>query len=142
MGSFITSVWCGAIRFIQTELVRADKALCRVFKWDKVPAQDAYKRYFKKFTQKINREVCSYFFSWMFKQLKCNCFTLDIDSSVFTRYGEQEGAVVGYNPTKKSRSSQHPIFAFINDFKMVANVQLREGNVAAATGFSDFLEET
>ena len=32
--------------------------------------------------------------------VKFNNFTLDIDSSVMTRYGEQEGAKKGYNPAK------------------------------------------
>ena len=100
--SFITSIWCGANRFLHTEITRADKALGEIFGWRKTPAQDAYKRYFGKFTQHINQQVGHHFFSWFFQNLNLNYFTLDIDSSVITRYGEQEGAKKGYNPKKLS----------------------------------------
>ncbi len=125
--SFITSIWCGANRFLHTEITRADKALGEIFDWRKTPAQDAYKRYFGKFTQHINQQVGHHFFSWFFQNLNLNYFTLDIDSSVITRYGEQEGAKKGYNPKKKGRNSHHPIIAFVNDVKMVANFWLRSG---------------
>ena len=44
--SFVCSVWCGATKFIHTELTRSDRALNRIFGWERVPAQDAYKRFF------------------------------------------------------------------------------------------------
>ena len=140
--SFITSVWCGANRFLHTEVTRCDKALAKIFDWEKVPAQDAYKRYFGKFTQNINQQVGNHFFSWFFQNLQINYFTLDIDSSVITRYGQQEGAKKGYNPKKKGRNSHHPIIAFVNDVKMVANFWLRSGNTSSANNFVGFLEET
>jgi hypothetical protein len=140
--SFITSIWCGANRFLHTEITRSDKALGKIFDWEKVPGQDAYKRYFGKFTQFTNQLVGHHFFSWFFQNLQINYFTLDIDSSVITRYGEQEGAKKGYNPKKKGRNSHHPIIAFVNDVKMVANFWLRSGNSSSANNFVGFLEET
>ena len=109
--SFITSVWCGANRFLHTEITRADRALGKIFGWNQVPGQDAYKRYFSKFNQVINNQVNHHFFSWFFQNIAINYFTLDIDSTVMTRYGEQEGAKKGYNPKKRGRKSHHPIIA-------------------------------
>jgi hypothetical protein len=140
--SFITSIWCGANRFLHTEVTRCDKALASIFDWKKVPGQDAYKRYFGKFSQSINQKVGHHFFSWFFQNLHLNYFTLDIDSSVITRYGEQEGAKKGYNHQKKGRKSHHPIIAFVNDVKMVANFWLRSGNSSSANNFVGFLENT
>lgn len=140
--SFIASIWCGANRFLHTELTRSDRALGKIFGWDKVPGQDAYKRYLGKFTQNINQQVGHHFFSWFFQHLQLNYFTLDIDSSVITRYGNQEGAKKGYNPKKKGRNSHHPIIAFVNDVKMVANFWLRSGNSSSANNFVGFLEDT
>jgi DNA-directed RNA polymerase subunit N (RpoN/RPB10) len=34
-----------------------------------------------------------------------------------TRYGEQEGSAVGYNPQKRGRRSHHPIIAFVADLR-------------------------
>lgn len=141
--SFITSIWCGANRFLHTEIARSDKALAKIFEWQQVPGQDAYKRYFKKFAQCVNQSVCHHFFKWFFENIHLNYFTLDIDSSVVTRYGEQqEGAKKGYNPKKKGRKSHHPIIAFVNDVRMVANFWLRSGNTSSANNFIGFLEET
>jgi len=39
--------------------------------------------------------------------------TLRFDSIVITRYGKQEGAKKGYNPTKRGRPSNHPQLAFL-----------------------------
>jgi hypothetical protein len=90
--SFITSVWCGANRFMHTEVTRADRSLAKIFGWKTVPGQDAYKRYFNKFSQSTNQKVGNHFFSWFFKNLNINYFTLDVDSTIMTRYGTQEGA--------------------------------------------------
>ncbi|WP_149915223.1 IS1380 family transposase [Sphingobacterium cavernae] len=140
--SFITSIWCGANRFLHTEITRSDRALGQIFDWRKTPGQDAYKRYFGKFTQNTNQEVGHHFFSWFFQNININYFTLDIDSSVVTRYGAQDGAKKGYNPKKKGRNSHHPIIAFVNEVKMVANFWLRSGNTSSANNFIGFLEET
>jgi len=140
--SFITSIWCGANRFLHTEVTRSDQALGKIFGWKRTPGQDAYKRYFGKFTQTINQEVGKHFFSWFLQNLHLNYFTLDIDSSVITRFGNQQGAKKGYNPKRKGRNSHHPIIAFVNDVKMVANFWLRSGNTSSAHNFVGFLEET
>lgn len=140
--SFITSIWCGANRFLHTEVTRSDRALGKIFEWKSTPGQDAYKRYFGKFTQKINQDVGHHFFSWFFQNLHVNYFTLDIDSTVVTRYGNQEGAKKGYNPKKKGRNSHHPIIAFVNEVRMVANFWLRSGNTSSANNFVGFLEDT
>jgi hypothetical protein len=79
--------------------------LVKIFDWKEAPGQDTYKRFFSKFTQVKNLNVSQYFYSWIFDNFKFDNFTLDIDSSVMTRYGFQEGAKRGYNPSKKGRPS-------------------------------------
>lgn len=49
--SFLVSIWCGANRFMHTEVIRRDEALKKIFGWKQSPAQDVYKRYFAKFSQ-------------------------------------------------------------------------------------------
>lgn len=51
---FITSIWCGANRFLHTEVTRHDTALGEIFDWKQTPAQDTYKRFFSKFDQATN----------------------------------------------------------------------------------------
>lgn len=140
--AFIASVWCGANRFLHTEVTRHDMALGKIFDWEKTPAQDAYKRFFKKFDHITNLEVSDHFYSWIFDNYAFDNFTLDVDSSVITRYGVQEGAKKGYNPNKKGRMSHHPLIAFVNDVKLVANLWLRSGDSSSANNFLSFLEDT
>lgn len=139
---FITSIWCGANRFLHTEVTRHDAALGKIFNWQNTPGQDTYKRFFSKFNQATNQRVSNYFYSWIFDNFKFDNFTLDIDSSVMTRYGSQEGAKKGYNPNKRGRPSHHPLIAFIADVKLVANMWLRSGNTSSANNFLGFLEDT
>ena len=59
---------------------------------------------FKKFTQATNEAVMDSLYRWRFGQISINGITLDLDSTVMTRYGAQEGAVKGYNPSKRGRA--------------------------------------
>lgn len=140
--AFMVSVWCGATRFMHTEVTRHDYAIGKIFQWKAIPAQDTFKRFFGKFNQAMNQRVSDHFFTWMFDNIRFDNYTLDCDSSVLTRYGSQEGAKKGYNAHKPGRLSHHPIIAFVSDLKLVANFWLRSGNSGAAEGFVAFLEDT
>lgn len=140
--SFIASIWCGANRFLHTEVTRHDAVLGNIFGWKRTPGQDTFKRFFSKFDQAKNQRISDYFYTWIFDNFKFNNFTLDIDSSVMTRYGCQEGSKKGYNPAKKGRPSHHPLIAFIADVKLVANMWLRSGDTSSSNNFLNFLTDT
>jgi len=140
--AFMVSIWCGANRFLHTEVTRHDQALSKIFNWKRTPGQDTYKRFFSKFTQAKNQRVSDHFYSWIFDQVKFDNFTLDCDSSVMTRYGTQQGSKKGYNPSKRGRPSHHPLIAFIADVKLVANMWLRSGDTSSSNNFLSFLEDT
>jgi hypothetical protein len=140
--AFMVSIWCGANRFLHTEVTRHDNALSKIFNWNRTPGQDTYKRFFSKFTQATNQRVGDYFYSWIFDNVKFDNFTLDCDSSVMTRYGTQQGSKKGYNPAKRGRPSHHPLIALIADVKLVANMWLRSGDTSSSTNFLSFLEDT
>ena len=79
---------------------------------------------------------------WLFGQLDINGLTLDLDSTVMTRYGSQQGAAKGYNPAKRGRKSHHPLMAFVDELSMVAKCWLRPGNVASANNVRSFMADT
>lgn len=140
--SFWVSVWIGAFRFSHTAVVRVDEALKKIFEWDRVASGVTFTRFFKKFTWQENARVFTGLNQWFFNQIKFDNYILDVDSSVMTRYGEQEGSRVGYNPKKRGRASHHPLFAFIADLRMVANCWLRSGDTSSSNNCIHFLEET
>jgi len=65
---------------------------------------------------------------------------LDIDSTVATVYGKQEGAEIGYNPTKKGRPSYSIKTAFIANNGDCVNLRLDGGKSHSKTGFKEFFE--
>jgi hypothetical protein len=140
--SFWVSMWIGCHRFSHTAVVRVDEVLRQIFGWKRVASGTTFGRFFKKFTPSVNIHFFKELYSWYFEQLHFDNFTLDVDSSVITRYGEQEGAKKGYNPKKPGRNSHHPLFAFVSDIRMVANCWLRSGDTNSSSNCIHFLEET
>lgn len=66
---------------------------------------------------------------------------LNFDSTVITRYGEQEGAEPGYNPKKKGRPSHHPIMAFLQNSRYIANLWNRSGKTSSGNNVVDFTKQ-
>jgi hypothetical protein len=64
---------------------------------------------------------------------------LDIDTTVNTVYGQQEGACVAYNPRYPGRPSYQPIVAFDAGSGAVVHVELRPGNSPNAAEKVSFL---
>jgi hypothetical protein len=62
---------------------------------------------------------------------------LNLDSTVLTRYGHQEGARKGYNPKKRGRASHHPLLAFVSA-GYVVNLWNRSGDSASGQGCVGF----
>ena len=52
---------------------------------------------------------------WLLLLVKCPSagFSLDLDSTVFCREGQQEGVRKGFNPRRKGRNSHHPLLAVL-----------------------------
>ena len=139
---FIVSIWCGAHRFDHLEVTRFDRVIQQLFGWERMAGHRSFIRFFQKFTIETNSQVFSRIYKWFFGNLSFNHFTLDFDSTVMTRYGDQEGAAKGYNPKKPGRKSHHPLMAFVSDVQMVANFWLRTGAAHTANNFEAFLRET
>lgn len=140
--AFWVSVWIGASKFSHTAVVRLDATLKIVFGWKRVASGTTFTRYFRRFTQPINTSVFSELNTWFFNQLRFDNYTLDVDSSVLTRFGEQEGSCKGYNPKKRGRASHHPLFAFVSELRMVANCWLRSGDTSSSNNCISFMNET
>ena len=140
--SFLLSVWLGCYKFSHTHVLRLDDTLKQIFEWKQIPSDTTYKRFFQKFNQGINNEVFPALQQWFFNQLVFDNYALDLDSTAITRYGKQEGSLIGYNPHKRNRPSHHPLFAFLGNERMVVNSWLRSGDTSSAHQCVDFLNET
>lgn len=115
------SVWCGANRFEHSEVTRHDSVLQKLFDFKCMANFKAIMRFYRKFDH----------------------ITLDLDSTVMTRYGQQqEGAARGYNPRKPGRNAHHPLMAFVADARMTTNFWLRPGSSHSANNALAFLDDS
>ena len=142
MESFWVSVWMGASRMTHAGWLRYDEVIGEIFQWKRIPSESTLSRFFHKFSWQRNTEVFVPLQQWFLKQLTIERITLDVDSTVITRYGAQEGSRKGFNTHKPGRPSHHPLLAFIPELRMVANAWLRPGNTASGSALQNFLEET
>jgi hypothetical protein len=138
---FILSIWCGANRFEHAEVTRFDQVLGKLYGFSRMANFKAIIRLFGKFDQERNQDVFGSLYRWLFGHVKLDRVTLDLDSTVITRYGKQEGSARGYNPQKRGRPSHHPLMAFVADARLVAQVWLRPGNCTSAQNAIAFLQD-
>jgi len=139
---FWLSIFTGASRYIHADWLRYDTVLQEIFQIKRLPSQATYSRFFHKFSWEKNEEVFALLQQKFLSQIDVGALTIDLDSSVITRYGNQEGAKKGYNPRKMGRNSHHPLMAFIDQTRMVANAWMRAGNTSDLNNYDAFLTET
>lgn len=139
---FWLAIFTGASRYIHADWIRYDTTLQSIFDIKRLPSQSTYSRFFHKFDMEKNSEIFPQLQQKFLSQIDVGSITIDLDSTVITRYGEQEGASKGYNPKKPGRNSHHPLIAFISQTKMVANAWMRSGNTSDLNNYSNFLDET
>ncbi len=65
----------------------------------------------------------------------------DVDSTVLTVYGSQEGAKIGFNPHKRGRPSYQPLLCFEGHSHDYWHGLFRSGNVGSSTNAKQFLEQ-
>lgn len=139
----IVSIWCGAARFVHADITRLDRTLARLFGWNRAAGHKAIVRLFQRFTQLDANRLQTSSYCWLFQKLALGSITLDVDSTVLTRWGHQiEGSAKGYNPKHHGRHSHHPLLAFVADWRLVANLWLRPGSSHSANNAQAFLEAT
>src|SRR5215469_4795069 len=141
--AFLLSVVAGARRFAHTSLLRADTALHALLGISRFPIDDTVRNLFKRFGQGQCQRFFSGLWTWQFERLpECAAgYSLDLDSTVFERYGHQQGALRGPNPRKHGRPSHHPLVAVLAEAHFLLHGWLRSGNCGTSRGVVEFLKE-
>jgi hypothetical protein len=67
--------------------------------------------------------------------------TLDVDSTVITLCGHQEGAAEGYNDKHRGNPCYHSLLAFIYETKELIHGILKPGNTHCSNGSVEFFKE-
>jgi len=138
---FLVTIWTGGARFAHTALVRFDAALRSIFGLTRMASVSTFSRFFRRFGQKQVEEVFAYLSGWFWSRVSSGSWTVDLDSSVLTRYGEQEGSALGYNPWNRGKKSHHPLMAFAAECRMVITAWLRPGDTTDSSNAENFFRE-
>jgi hypothetical protein len=142
--AFFAAVLTGGRRFAHVERLRSDEVVRTILGLKRMPSAMTLTRYFGGVVRAQVEHLSEVLGQFVVGQLKRPALgaTLDLDSTVFERYGHQEGSLKGYNPRKHGRPSHHPLLAVLAEAKLVLHVWLRSGNTASARGIKAFLAET
>lgn len=141
--AFLVSVLAGARRFAHAGLIRADRALHRMLGILRMPTDDTIRNLFSRFGMAQVQRFYSALWDWQLERLpqREGGYSLDLDSTVFERYGKKEGAMRGFNPKKHGRPSHHPLLAVLAEAHFVLHGWLRSGNCGTSRGVVEFLKE-
>jgi hypothetical protein len=142
--ALFATVLCGGRRFAHVERLRADEVVRTILGVVRMPSAMTLTRYFGGFVRLQVEHLSEMLWSLVKPRVRSSSLgaVLDLDSTVFERYGTQQGSLKGHNPRKHGRPSHHPILAMLAEAKMVVHAWLRSGNTGSARGVCGFLAET
>jgi hypothetical protein len=141
--AFLIAVLTGARRFAHAEWLRGDGALRALLGMERFPSDDTIRNLFRRFGMGEVHRLFDPLWEWQMGRLplRPDGYTLDLDSTVFERYGNQEGSRKGHNPRKHGRPSHHPLLGVLAEAHFLLHGWLRSGNCGAARGAVEFLKE-
>jgi hypothetical protein len=141
--SLMATVLTGGRRFAHVERLRADAVVRALLGASRLPSAMTLTRYFGGFRRSQVEQLSAVLAEHTRARLEADeGDVLDLDSTVFERYGRQEGSLKGHNPRKHGRPSHHPLLAMLARRKWVLHSWLRSGNSGSARGVLGFLAES
>jgi hypothetical protein len=138
--SFSLTTLCDGTHFSDVNRLRHDPAIPELFGMKRVASDDTVRRFFKSIDIEDARSWIAGAASPICSALPNN-YIVDWDSTIITRYGQQEDAVVGYNPTKRGRPSHHPLLAVVANTRLCLHYSHRPGNAASSTDCIDAMKD-
>ena len=133
--------------------VWSDGALRKIAGWIKFPVETTIGRLFKEVTEKqisqlesLNHRLRGQIWRMANRggvsKVGLNRVQwIDIDSTVDSVCGTQEGAAKGYNPKKKGALSYHPQLAFLSGSKEILQAWFRTGSAYTSNGIVEFVKQ-
>ncbi|HEY5572316.1 MAG TPA: IS1380 family transposase [Anaerolineales bacterium] len=143
----------GATSMAKVCAVWSDGVLRKIAGWLKLPVETTISRVFKEITDRqiaqleaVNHKLRGQV--WRRAQRAGTSKVglgpvqwVDIDSTVDTVCGVQEGAAKGYNPKKKGALSYHPQLAFLVGSKEILQAWFRTGSAYTSNGVVEFVKQ-
>lgn len=133
LGTLLLSILSGHSRYAHVTGLRGDRVNPPLLGMEKVISEDAMRRAFLKMPEEAGIAWLQHHLGISYLPLLQIPWVLDVDTTVKVLYGKQEGAVVGYNPTKPGRPSHTYHSYFIANLRLVLDVEVQPGNQMASS---------
>jgi len=133
--------------------VWADSVLCRASGWISIPDETTFGRLLRTFKEQhineletLTHKIRAKIWRQALRSGKNlvgarSTLVIDVDSTVKTAYGSQEGVEKGYNPHKQGAASYHPLLAFCAETKEILQGWLRCGTAYTSNGIVEFTKQ-
>ena len=138
--SFVAGALVEGKRFCHVRWVMDDPAVATVLGMARVRGEDALPRLAKGLDPARLRQWLNGPQTELYAALP-DRFIADWDSTVNTRYGQQEDAAVGYNPHKRGRKSHHPLICVAARTRLCLHLEWRPGDTVSATDWQPAMEK-
>jgi hypothetical protein len=106
--TFLATVLTGGRRFAHLERLRSDAVVRAILGVTRMPSAMTLTRYFGGLVRSQIEHLSAVLGQFVLRGLHAPALgaVLDLDSTVFERYGHQQGSLKGYNPRKHGRPSR------------------------------------
>ena len=127
LGTLMLGLLAGHRRYAHITALRGDAVAARVLGMNKVVSEDALRRALERIDEAASTAWMRPALMHSVREALDKPWVLDIDASIKPLYGRQEGAEVGYNPSKPARPS-HVLHTFwVGNLRLVLDVQVSSG---------------
>jgi len=140
----ILGLLCGADRISKLESFSKDPLVRQLVGIDDKICDSTFINRMSRFTMGTTSELMDIngnLSKQIHKKLKTRRDILDMDSTIHTVYGNQEGAKAGFNPRNKGANSYHSLLGFLNSTRECILAWLRPGNSYTSNNAAEFLKQ-
>ena len=131
IGTILLSILSGHKRYSHISCLYGDDVSAEILGINKIVSHDSVQRGLDKIDEKQATEWLNAAYATMYESLLTTDYILDLDPTVKTLYGNQEGASVGYNPHKPGRNSHCLHSYFIANLRILLDVEVHPGSETA-----------
>jgi len=127
LGTLLLGLLAGHRRYAHITALRGDAVAAQALGMNKVVSEDALRRALERIDEAASTAWLRPSLMHSVRETLDRPWVLDIDASIKPLYGRQEGAEIGYNPTKPMRPS-HVLHTFlVSNLLLVLDVQVSSG---------------
>jgi hypothetical protein len=139
-------VFIGFNRLNHFAYIRLDPIMCGFFKLEKLPVVSTYWRYLNSLGINQAKSVLHIMSIlrervWQLCKLNYDRINIDIDTTVETVYGNQQGGRKGHNTKHRGKKAYRPILAFIEQTREYISGKLRKGETVSGKQCAVFIKD-